>query len=160
MNKRALLALLFAVFPLLLAAQQLQIAGDGGKVMTLSADGLKSMPRHSVTVVNSHSQAEEKYEGVLLSDLLQKAGAPLGEKLRGKALLTYLDAGGSDNYHVLLALAEVDPDTHPNQTIVADTMNGAPLDAKQGPLKLIVSGDKRPARSVRMLTSIALHRAQ
>jgi hypothetical protein len=43
--------------------------------------------------------------------------------------------------------------------MVADTMNGAPLDAHNGPLKLVVPGDLRPARSVRMLTGILLQQA-
>jgi hypothetical protein len=35
-------------------------------------------------------------------------------------------------------------------------MNGKPLDAHSGPLKLVVTEDKRPARSVRNLTALEL----
>jgi hypothetical protein len=35
-------------------------------------------------------------------------------------------------------------------------MDGKPLDAHSGPFKLVVSEDKRPARSVRNLVSIEL----
>ena len=140
-------------------AQQLQLIGLNGKALAVTGADLKAMPRHTVAVTNFHTKAQEKYEGVLLSDLLAKVDAPMGEKLRGHAMLTYVKAGASDNYNVLLALAEVDPGMRANEIIVADTLNGAPLDAKQGPLKLIVPGDIHPARWVRMLTAISLNQA-
>ena len=46
------------------------------------------------------------------------------------------------------------------EVIVADTMNGQPLDAKSGPFKLVVTEDKRPARWVRNLVSIELKSAK
>ena len=39
-------------------------------------------------------------------------------------------------------------------------MNGKRLDEHSGPLKLVVTEDKRPARSVRNLTTIELKAAQ
>jgi hypothetical protein len=44
--------------------------------------------------------------------------------------------------------------------LVADTMNGKPLDARTGPFRLVVSDDKRPARSVRNLVSLELKAAE
>jgi hypothetical protein len=38
-------------------------------------------------------------------------------------------------------------------------MNGVPLDAKSGPFRLVVTEDKRPARSVRNLVKIELKSA-
>lgn len=159
MKRLSATAIFLIVVSLPALAQQLQLIGLDGKTTSVSASDLKAMPRHFVSGVNAHTKAEEKYEGVLLSELLVKIGAPLGEKLRGPAMLMYVKIEASDNYHALLALAEVDPDTHPNEIIVADTMNGTALDSKLGPLKLIVPGDKRPARSVRMLTTITLQQA-
>ena len=43
---------------------------------------------------------------------------------------------------------------------MADKMNGKPLDAHNGPLMLVVSEDKRPARWVRNLVSIDLSAAR
>ena len=45
---------------------------------------LKSGPRVTVPVVNSHSNKTETYQGVPLSALLQKAGVPQGERFRGR----------------------------------------------------------------------------
>jgi hypothetical protein len=39
-------------------------------------------------------------------------------------------------------------------------MNGQSLDAHSGPFRLVVTEDKRPARSVRNLASIELKEAQ
>ena len=124
--------------------------------VSFTAAELKSMPHLTVTIHNSHSNADETYAGVRLADLLAKVGAPLGSNLRGKALAQYIVAGGSDGYQTVLALAEVDPEFHPGEVVVADTMDGRPLDPHAGPLKLVVTEDKHPARSVRNLVQIEL----
>jgi hypothetical protein len=121
---------------------------------------LKAMPRTTVTVHNEHAKADETYAGVRVADLLAKMGAPLGRELRGVALSSYLVASGSDGYEAVIALAEIDPAFHTGEVIVADTMNGAPLDAKSGPFKLVVTEDKRPARWVRNLVNIELKSAK
>ena len=117
------------------------------------------MPHVTVKIHNSHSNADETYSGVRVSDLLAKVGAPLGSSLRGKALAHYIVASGSDGYQTVVALAEIDPDFHPGDVIVADTLDGKALDAHSGPLKLVVTEDKHPARSVRNLVQIELKAA-
>ena len=126
------------------------------KSLVLSAAELKAISHISVTIHNSHTNADETYSGVRLSDLIAKVGAPLGSELRGKALANYVVATGSDGYKAVLALGEVDPSFHAGEVLVADTMDGKPLDALSGPFKLVVTEDKRPARSVRNLVSIEL----
>lgn len=126
----------------------------------VSAADLKAMPHVTVTIHNSHTNADETYTGVRLADLLAKMGAQLGDQLRGKALSNYVVATGSDGYAVVLALGEIDPSFHPGEIIVADAMDRKPLDAHSGPFKLVVTEDKRPARSVRNLVSVELKPAQ
>jgi DMSO/TMAO reductase YedYZ molybdopterin-dependent catalytic subunit len=118
------------------------------------------MPHITVTIHNSHTNADETYSGVRLADLLAKLGAPLGKDLRGEALSAYVVAHGSDGYEAVLALAEVDPSFHPGEVLIADLTDGKPLDAHSGPFRLVVTEDKRPARSVRNLVSIELKSAQ
>jgi len=122
----------------------------------LTLQQLKALPHTTVTVHNPHTNADETYSGVRVADLLIPLGAPLGKELHGIALTTYLVATGTDGYQAVFALAEVDPSFHPGEVLVADTMNGKPLDEHSGPLKLVVTEDKRPARSVRNLTTIEL----
>jgi len=126
----------------------------------VKAAELKAMARKTVTVHNMHSNADETYEGVEVAELLRKYGAPLGKELHGSALAYYVIARGLDGYEAVLSLGEVDPSFHPGEVIVADTMNGKPLDAKNGPFKLVVTEDKRPARSVRNLVGLRLKAAQ
>jgi hypothetical protein len=61
---------------------------------------------------------------------------------------------GSDGYRLVLALGEVDPSFHPGAALIADAMNGNPLDAHSDPLKLVATEYKRPARSVPNFTHI------
>jgi hypothetical protein len=124
--------------------------------LTLSLADLKALPHITVTIHNPHTNADETYSGVRLANLLEKLEAPLGNALRGEALGKYIIATGSDGYRAVLAFVEVDPTFHPGEVIVADTMNDKPLDEHSGPLKLVVTEDNRPARSVRNLASIEL----
>jgi len=140
-------------------ATELKITNNQ-KSAVLSADDLKALPHQTVTVHNPHANTDETYSGVPLIDLLAKEGVPHGHDLRGKALSLYVVATGSDGYKAVLALGEVDPDFHPGEVLVADQMDGKPLDAKAGPFRLVVTEDKRPARSVRNLVSIEVKQAE
>jgi hypothetical protein len=139
--------------------ETLQLIGKA-RTVTLTLAELKPMPHETVTVHNPHANADESYSGVPLSDLLVKVGAPLGKDLHGEALASYVVAVGADGYKAVLALGEIDPSFHPGEVIVADSMDGKPLDAHSGPFRLVVSEDKRPARSVRNLTTIELKSAE
>ena len=88
------LAVTFLIVPV--QAQTLHIAGPGAAPTEISAADLAAMPRLAVDVQNSHNGQNEHYEGVRMSDLLAKAGAPLGDKLRGRAMATYVRAVASD----------------------------------------------------------------
>ena len=134
---------------------RLDLSGSDGRHITLTADALQSMPRQTVRVHNPHTKADETYQGVELSVLLARLDAPLGEKLRGKALAMYVVAEGTDKYRAVYSLAEIDPAFHTGTVIVADREDGQPI-AKDGPFKLVNTEDKRPARWVRNLASIQL----
>ncbi len=126
----------------------------------LLTDAIRSMPHTTLTVKNGHTGASETYTGVPLMDLLAKQGVPHGKDLHGNALSEYVVATGADGYKAVLALAEIDPEFHPGTVIVADTLAGKPLDEKTGPYKLVVSEDKRPARSVHSLVKIEVKSAE
>ncbi len=124
--------------------------------VVISLAELSAMAQTTVTIHNTHTNADETYTGVRLANLLTQMGAPLGSELHGEALSNYVVASGSDGYQAVFALAEIDPSFHPGEVLVANKMNGKPLDEHSGPLKLVVTEDKRPARSVRDLTAIEL----
>jgi DMSO/TMAO reductase YedYZ molybdopterin-dependent catalytic subunit len=133
----------------------------GGAVTTpldLTAADLKGMPRKTLRVDNSHSKKTEVYEGVLVEDLLQKAGVPQGEQLRGQAMATYVLVEAADNYRVLFSLAEFNSSFQDSEITVADTMDGAPIPGALGPFRLVAPHEKRPARWVEMVKSITVVR--
>jgi hypothetical protein len=126
---------------------------------TVALQDLKKMPRLTVAVENPKTKTEEKYVGVLLSDLLAKADAPTGKTLHGPELRDYVEVLATDGYRVIFSLAELDPPTHANRVLLADTVDGKALESPQGPLKLIAPDDLRPERWVRMVTKITIHQA-
>jgi hypothetical protein len=138
------------------AAAQLNIGGAVSTPLVLTMADLKAMPHKTVRVQNTHNQKTETYEGVLLDTLLQKAGVPHGEALRGPAMTEYVLIEASDGYRVTFSLAELDSGFTDSEVLVADSMDGAGLGENEGPLKLVAPHEKRPARWVRMLKSITV----
>ena len=137
----------------------LTINGDIQAPLTLSADDLAKMPRETASVLEQDGTKVE-YEGVALREILKRAGAPLGNQLRGKALSSYILAKAHDGYQVLFALAEVDAAFGNEQIVVADKRDGKSLFGYQGPFRLVCPNDKAGARSVRMLETIEVVRLQ
>jgi len=140
-------------------AEVLTITAGPGERGVFTSATLKEYPHQTVTIFDHHTNANETYSGVPLIDLLAHLGVPHGATLRGKALANYIVATGSDGYKSVVALAEIDPEFHPGQVLVCDAMDGKPLGAT-GPFRLVVSEDKRPARSVRNLVSIEVETAK
>jgi hypothetical protein len=118
---------------------------------------LAALPHKTVTVMNEHAKSNQTYTGVALMDLLKPLGVP--DKPHGKDLRLYLVAEGSDGYGAVYSVAEANPDVHDATVIVADTMDGKPL-MDDGPLKLVATGETRPARWVRNLVAIRVLTAQ
>jgi DMSO/TMAO reductase YedYZ molybdopterin-dependent catalytic subunit len=138
------------------AAATLTVAGDVSTPLTIAAADLKSMPRKQVEMKDEGRTVV--YEGVLVAEILKRAGVPLGTDLRGNAMATYVVASASDGYQVLFSLPELDPAFTRNDIIIADTIDGKPLFAYQGPLRIVSPKDSRAARSIRMLQRLEVVR--
>src|SRR5262245_51169553 len=134
----------------------LVVGGDVTTPLTLAPADIKALPRTTATV--AEEGREVRYEGVLVGELLKRAGAPVGRDLSGKAVATYVRASAKDGYQVVFSLAELDPAFTANDIIVADTIDGKPLFDYQGPLRIVAPRDKRGARSIRMLQRIEVVR--
>ena len=115
------------------------------------------MPRVTVSV-QEEDGTKVDYEGVLLREVLVRAGAPLGKELRGKALATYVLAKARVGYQVVFGLAELDASFANESILVADKRDGKALFGYQGPFRLVCPSDKAGARSVRMLESLEVVR--
>jgi DMSO/TMAO reductase YedYZ molybdopterin-dependent catalytic subunit len=94
------------------------------------------------------------YTGVLLSAILQRAGATMGKDLKGENLTKYATVEASDGYQVVFALAELDKDFTDRQIILATQIDGKPLAPADGPSRIIVQDEKKPARCIKQVTAI------
>jgi hypothetical protein len=134
------------------AKPTVRVIVDGKPPITLDSASLAAMPRATVTA-SAHHEPPSQWQGVALEDVLLRAGVPSGETLRGRAMTTVVRVTAPDNYQVVFSLAELDRMLGNEQVILADTQDGHPL-TKDGPFRLIVPGDKRPARWIHNLTTI------
>ena len=152
--KIAPLLLLFAAAPVFAQESGIVLKGPSGPSVTLSSSEIAAMPHVAVTLaIHGHSAT---YSGVPLDRLMAKVNAPMGEALRGAALADVVEVRACDGYRVALTLSEIDPAMREGAIILADSADGASLKAPDGPFRLIVAGDKRPARSARCVIEIAL----
>ncbi|KJV34650.1 molybdopterin-dependent oxidoreductase [Luteibacter yeojuensis] len=121
-----------------------------------SADlDMASLPRVEVTA-GAHGDAPSAWQGVNLIDVLRAQGAPVGKALRGKALAEFVRITAADGYQVIFSLGELDPDFGGRKVVLVDRHEGKPLDAKDGPYRVVVPDDSRPARWIRNVTAIEL----
>jgi hypothetical protein len=130
-------------------AQDLKVIVQGRDTVTLTPADLKALPRAKATFT-AHGKSIT-YEGAVLNAALKQAGVVSGDRLMGRYLNQVVIAKGSDGFTGAYSLGETDPIYRANPVIIADSKDGQPLDAKEGPYRLVVDGDLRPGRSVRML---------
>lgn len=137
------------------AEPALKVIGPG-KTLTFSAAEFAALPQTTLKLAEQHDQPARTYTGVALREILTRAGAPLGEKLRGSALLTGVIVRCRDNYAVLYALAEFDEAFSPRTIILADREDGQILPPSAAPFRIVAPGDKRGARSAKQVVSLEI----
>lgn len=133
-------------------AAVLIVALDDSAV-AVNAEQLRKMPRSNVIVTDKTGKKFE-YSGVTIHHLLTQVNAPFGEELRGEALRCYVSVKARDEYRVVFALCEFDPMFTDRNAILADEVDGKPLDEETGPFQIVVPGEKRRARWVRQVERI------
>jgi hypothetical protein len=138
-------------------AQSIDITGPAGQVARVDAAALAALPQAKATL-SAHGETHV-YEGPLLIDVLARTGAPTGQAIRGPEMADVVMVTGQDGYRVALGLAEIDPGVRADKVILADRVDGHAIGGQDGPIRLVIEGDLRPARSVRMVRSIAVVRA-
>ena len=131
-------------------AAKLSVTGDVKTPLSLAPADLKALPRTTVTIKDAGQDVA--YEGVLVSEILKKAGVALGAG--ANTLTSYVVAAATDGYAAVFSIGELDPALSANQIIVADTIDGKPLPANLGSFRIVAPKDLRGARAVRMLESL------
>jgi hypothetical protein len=145
-------AVLGFLFTASLWAQSLQVIDVEGHSITLTAAQIAAMPHVSINALDRNISAQ--FDGVPLAAVLSATGIQLGDKLHGPRMAEVLLAEAADGYKVVFALAELDPAFATRAIILADKRDGKPLSATEGPFRIVVPGDKRPARWIRQLTTL------
>ena len=124
--------------------------------VVLTADEFAALHHTTIQLIDPHDKKNHQFTGVIVFEILACAGAPSGEKLRGHALRQIVIFRARDAYAVSFSLADFDANYSDRTILLADQEDGAPLSDTAGPLRLIVSGDKKAARWERMVTSIEI----
>jgi hypothetical protein len=127
--------------------QMMIVFGDQSAAWT--ATKLAALPHRTVAVLNEKTKISQNYSGVPLIDLLTPLGVP--NKAHGPALKLYLVAQGSDGYRVVYSLGEVILSTNDTPVIIADSLDGKPL---EGNFQIVALGQKGQSRWVRRLNSV------
>jgi len=135
-----------------------KVEGEVSTPLRLTAAELQQFPRQTV-VARAHDEKESRFEGVALFDVLKKAGLPTGKDLRGKAVAFYLVVEAADGYRAVFALPELDPAFTDRVILLADRRDGQVLSSRDGPLQIVVPGEKRHARWVRQVIALRIGRA-
>ena len=128
------------ILALLLAAAPVDAALLGG------------LPESTVTLT-AHG-VTQTCTGPTLAAVLGKLGYPAGEKLGGSALASGVVVRAKDGYAVLLSLGEIDATLGNHPAIFATQCDGKALGNHDGPYRLILPGEARPARSARQVVSV------
>lgn len=123
--------------------------------LVINATTLAGLPHITITATDENGHTNS-YTGVSLLALIDRAGAPAGEPVRGIAMMSYIVISAADNYHVLFALPELDASFNRHLVLIADQRDGTPFDSKEGPYRLIVPWERRDARWVREVTAVDL----
>ena len=136
-----------------------KISGEVTNPLELKLADLQQYPQTEV-MRKDRDGKDHTYSGVVLSAILQKAGATLGKELRGENLTKYILVEASDGYQVIFTLAELDKDFTDRTIILANKIDGQPLAAGDGPFRIIVKDEKKPARCIKQVTAIKVQFAK
>jgi len=136
----------------------LSVVGDIPTPLALTADDLAKMPRSTAAVTSDGNTVT--YEGVLLLDVLTKAGWQFGHGMKGKPTAGYAIVTGKDGFKAVFSLAEIDPAFVGSKVLIADKADGYPLPAKYRPFRIVSPQDKAGARSIYSLIKIEVFKVQ
>jgi hypothetical protein len=125
-----------------------------GTSVALSAERLMGLPRTAFTA-SAHDKVQ-RFEGSDLRDVLAAAGVDLTKELRGTQLRRLVSVHASDGYVVVFALAELDASIGDKHVFLVNRAEGAALAPDEGPWRLVVPADRRPARWSRQVVRIVV----
>jgi precorrin-4/cobalt-precorrin-4 C11-methyltransferase len=139
----------------------LLVRNEAGQTMTVTPAEFAKLPQDKIP----HTDLDGAYEGVLLHELLRAAGvaftdpAAPDKKLPAALRTAYVLVEASDGYQVVFSIPEIHPGLGGREVLLANRVNGDPLDAKLAPYQVIVPGSDLHARWIRQVTRIMVQPA-
>jgi|GEM_PF-1419329 len=134
------------------------IGGEIPQPRTIDSAAFAALP-HLDVKATGHDGVAATYRGVRMSDVLALGGLTFGESLRGPRMATYVVVSASDGYRAVFAMPELDAGFRDGGVYIVDQRDGHPLSEAEGPYRIVVPDEKRPARWVRELTGLAVRTA-
>ena len=126
------------------------------KTLTFTAAEFAVLPHIELKLPEQGDQAERRFSGVAVRELLARAGAPLGDKMRGSGVMVGVIVHCKDNYAVLFSLAEFDENFSSRTILLVDREDGEILPPSAAPFRMVTPGDKRGARSCKQVVSLEI----
>jgi hypothetical protein len=141
------------------AEPSLKIDGDGVKAATLSVAQLETLG--PVTAEWSDKKGAHKVRGVRVDKVLASVGfgeGPSGPQVNPKqkhaGLRSAVVATAPDGFVAVFSAGELLESLGATQALIIWELDGKPLDAATGPLRIVVTTDKAPSRSIYQLAAL------
>ncbi len=134
---------------------ELVVTGLSGASRRLLPSDFKALSHVTATVHNPHNNQDESYSGVPVKDLLAMVSVTQGSGPKVSANMQIVVASATDDFQVAITLCDTNPECRSGEAIVADSKGGEPL-TTDGAFKLILTGDKKPARWARNLHALTM----
>ena len=155
----ALITALLLFVSVIAGAQSVKISGEVTAPFTLNMADMQAFKQTTV-IRKDRDGNDHTYKGATLAEILQKAGATMGSDLKGENLTKLISVEASDGYQVVFALAELDKGFTDRTIILATVMDDKPLPTGDGPFRVIVQDEKKPARCIKQVTAIKVQFAK
>lgn len=162
----ATISLLFFQTSVYASQKKLIIRGEVETPLALTLKEIHALPEFHINAVpilkeKQHKDHREElievadYEGILLRDLLEKAGMKYTRKWEPGV---FIRVKGSNNEEAIFSFGEIYYSSIGRSTLLSYRKNGKLINPKKGCLELIVSNDIRSGRRIQAVTEIIVER--
>ena len=135
------------------------VSGDVERKISFDLNKLRALPATTanVTYFASGQVVNATFYGALLWDVLRAAGIKVDPAIRNDILRKFVVVTGTDGYHAVFGVGELDPRFGGAQIVVAYGQNGQLTLGEDGFARIVAPGDKQGGRFVSNIVKIEVH---
>lgn len=132
------------------AAETIELVGLVTHPGPILISELQTLPSETVHVdfESGGSPEAHTYTGVRLFDVLAHVGIAGDPATHNPLLRRYLIVTAKDGYQIVVSGGELDPNFGDAPMLLAWEQDGAPLSSEDGPVRLVVPGDRKGGRYI------------